>query len=398
MIPFTDQEYKRRVTNVQERMREQGIDCLIVSDPSNMTYLSGYNVWSQRTPQILILGADQEEPIWFGRGIDEVGAEKTTWLSDENIRGYETVRSQVNGYLNDQWPYPLQGATEIIEELGLAKKTIGLEKALPFFPALGHEVFQNTLSDATFVDASLLVTQEKVVKSDAEIEYMKQAAKLSQAGMQAAIDTIEPGVEEAEVAAKVYQGLINGADDVNGEYPVNPVLMGAGKMNDVAHFTWSTENSLQEGDMVSVEVSGSKHRYHAPMSRSVVAGSLPSKVEKHAEDVKAGLEAAIDAIEPGITCEEVVDVWRDTPAGDTSVEEVKLGYEVGIGLATSWTDLGGPALRPGDETVIQPNMTFHMLSTHTFPLDISVEISDTIRVTENGAESLMDFPRKVFAK
>ena len=85
---FTTHEYSLRLKNVKKKMSDIGVDILILSDPSNMNYLTGYDGWSFYVPQGVIVSLDKEEPMWFGRKQDSKGAKITTYLKQENILGY----------------------------------------------------------------------------------------------------------------------------------------------------------------------------------------------------------------------------------------------------------------------------------------------------------------------
>ncbi len=69
-------------------MERTGIEVLIVVDPANMNYLTGYDAWSFYTPQVVIVDIDKEEPLWIGRKMDAACATFTVWLSPDNAMGY----------------------------------------------------------------------------------------------------------------------------------------------------------------------------------------------------------------------------------------------------------------------------------------------------------------------
>src|SRR6476620_10587229 len=87
-LPFTRDEYLNRVAAVKRRMAEAGIDGLLVSDPCNMNYLTGYDATSYYVHQIVALALDTEEPLWVGRQMDVACARFTTFLQGENLSGY----------------------------------------------------------------------------------------------------------------------------------------------------------------------------------------------------------------------------------------------------------------------------------------------------------------------
>ena len=80
---FTREEYSLRFEKVKKKMSEKDLDILIISDPSNMNYLTGYDGWSFYVPQGVIIALDKDEPIWFGRKQDSNGARITIHLNPE---------------------------------------------------------------------------------------------------------------------------------------------------------------------------------------------------------------------------------------------------------------------------------------------------------------------------
>lgn len=109
-LPFELAEYQQRVKNTKEAMARSGVEALLVTDPGNMNYLSGYDGWSFYVHQGVLLLIDQEEPIWFGRAQDSNGAALTTWLSTENIYGYR------DNYVQSKLSHPMEFAADILNE------------------------------------------------------------------------------------------------------------------------------------------------------------------------------------------------------------------------------------------------------------------------------------------
>ena len=84
---FTADEYARRLAKVRAAMEAAGIELLVVSDPSNMHWLTGYDGWSFYVHQAVIV-PPTGNPVWYGRAQDAAGAERTSWLPDADIVGY----------------------------------------------------------------------------------------------------------------------------------------------------------------------------------------------------------------------------------------------------------------------------------------------------------------------
>ncbi len=386
---FDDREYKRRMRRVQERLREENLDAIVVSDPANMNYLAGYDGWSFYVHQAVIVTPDRDEPVWVGREMDGDGARATAWFSEPSIRTYS------DDHVHSPYDlHPMDYIAGVLEELDVGDGRIGLEMDAYYFTAKSYTRLQQNLPNAEFEDTTLLVNWLRIKKSEQELEYMRQAARISENAMQAGLDAIEAGVPEYEAAAEIYDALVTGTDEYGGDYPSIVPLMPSGDHTSTPHLTW-TDRPFQEGDPVIIELSGCRHRYHSPLARTTFVGEPPAEMQRTADIVVEGIEAALNAAEPGVTCEAVEQAWRETIAQYDIEKEDRIGYSMGLGYPPDWGEHTA-SIRPGDETVLEENMTFHMIP-GIWTEDIGVEISETFRVTNSGAEPLADFPRRLFS-
>ena len=88
MPVFPDSEYAERLARTRAEMERRSLDVLVVTDPANMYYLTGYDAWSFYVPQAVLVGAGQEPPLWVGRGMDATSAVMTTNLPPDHILSY----------------------------------------------------------------------------------------------------------------------------------------------------------------------------------------------------------------------------------------------------------------------------------------------------------------------
>ena len=139
-----------------------------------------------------------------------------------------------------------------------------------------------------------------------------------------------------------------------------------------------------------IEIAGCHQRYHCPMSRTVCLGDPPKEVDKAAKVTIEGLQAALDTIKPGALCEDVEAAWRTTVAKYGVEKESRIGYSTGLNYPPDWGEHTA-SLRPGDKTVLQPNMVFHCIPGMYYD-DFGISISQCIRVTETGYERMSNFP------
>ena len=384
--PFDAAEYETRLEKVRSRMREHGLDAVVVTDPANMNYLTGYEGWSFYVPQAVVLTLSAD-PVWVGREMDANGARATTWLDEEEIRWYTDDYVQSPKDL-----HPMDYVAEVVADLGVDDATVGVEMDASYYTARSDRRLRDALPEATFADATLLVNWVRIRKTDAEIAQMKRAGRLAEEGMRRAVEAIEEGTRESRAAAAIYEGLIGGVEEFGGDYPAIVPLMPSGEETGTPHLSWS-DREFAAGDPVIVELAGCKHRYHAPLARTVCVGSQPPEMQETAEVVVEGLNAALDAVEPGVTAERVEEVWRETIAKHGLEKESRLGYACGLGYPPDWGEHTA-SLRPGDDTVLEENMTFHAIPGIWFD-DFGVEISETFRVTSDGAETFSDFERRL---
>ncbi|WP_142860336.1 M24 family metallopeptidase [Salinigranum halophilum] len=385
---FDSTEYDRRIARTKARLRERELDAVFVADPANMNYLTGYDGWSFYVHQGVVVTPDRDEPVWIGRMMDANGARATTTLSEESIRPYS------DDHVHSPYDlHPMDFVADVLADLGLDEGRIGLEMDASYFTAKSYTRLQQNLPEATFEDTTLLVNWVRVKKSERELEYMREAARISENAMLAGLDAIEEGVPEYEAAEAIYSALVEGTDAFGGDYPAIVPLMPSGDHTGTPHLTW-TDRRFEDGDPVIIELSGCRHRYHSPLARTTFVGDPPPAVQETADIVVAGMEAALDAVEPGVTCEAVEKAWRDEIAKHDVEKEDRIGYSVGLGYPPDWGEHTA-SLRPGDETVLEEDMTFHTIPGLWFD-DFGVELSETFRVTSTGAEPLADFPRRLF--
>ena len=388
MLPFSYEEYQHRLEQTKKKMLEKGIEVLLITNPANMNYLSGYNGWSFYVDQLLVVIIDEEQPIWIGRHMDANGARATTWLFDERIIPYPET------YVHSD-KHPMEFVADILNQIGQSNRRIGLEMESYYFSALAYEKLKQSLPNAVFTDASLLVNYVRLVKSDQEIEYIKRAAKIVEKGMDAAVQNIAAGVRECDVGAEIYKNLVSGTPEFGGDYPSIVPMLPSGENTSTPHLTW-TDRQYKYGEMVIIELAGCHQRYHSPLARTVSIGQPSEEAYNVSQIVVEGLNTALEAVKPGVTCEEVELAWYNVIKKYGIEKESRLGYSMGLNYPPDWGEHTA-SIRRGDLTVLEPNMTFHMIPGLWFD-DYGIEISESFRVTENGCEVLADYRRELIIK
>jgi Xaa-Pro dipeptidase len=389
MLAFEISEYKNRLTSVKRSMQEENVEVLLITDPANMNYISGYDAMSYYVPQCVIVANELEEPVIIVRLQDHYSADQTCWMKKENLIPYP------DKYLwEPKVLHVMDFVSDFIKEKKLDTKRIGLEMDAYYFTAHWHVKLQNALPNANFTDATKLVNWVRGPKSTKELEYMNIAARTVEKTMYNAIEKIRPGVRENYVAAGVMHDQIMGPGVFGGDFTSLPPVMPAGDRTAAAHFSWTTEGKYKNNQLVYMELAGCYKRYHAPLTRTIYIGEPPEVVRKTTEVCIEGLNKALDFIKPGVTCEEVERVWQSSINKHGIEKESRMGYTVGLSYPPVWAE-DTAYFKPGEKTVLKPNMTFHIMP-GVWLEGYGVAITETIRITETGCETITKFPRKLF--
>jgi Xaa-Pro dipeptidase len=392
MSLFARDEYLQRIARVKKRMEAASIDLLVLECPENILWLTGYDGWSFYTHQAAIVERDSEEPLLIVRQMDTACADFTVFMRRDNVIGYP------ENYIGTRERHPMQFVAAEIARRGWGRRRIGVEMDAHFFTARAFAMLRDNLPDATFSDAFLLINWARGVKSPAEVTCMRQAGTIAQLAMQTAIDSIAVGVRECDVAAQVRHAQIAGTSEFGGSVP-SDLTLPSGPRSAAPHLSW-TDAPFPANVAVNIELGGARHNYHSGLARTVWLGKPPRQLAALASITADGLNAALDAVRPGATCEEVEAAWRRHIARAGFEKKSRIGYAIGLCLSPAWLELTA-SLQPGDRTVLEPNMTFHMIcgmwqGEHNG--DYNMVTSETFLVTPGGHELLSSLDQKLFVK
>jgi len=392
-LPFTRAEYAERLAKVRRAMDKAGIEVLFTCDPANMGWLTGYDGWSFYVHQGVIVGPSGD-PIFWGRGMDANGGLRTCYMAPADIIGYPDHFVMSTVY------HPMDHLAQIIRERGWGGKTLGVEMENYYYSARAHAVLTKAAADSEIRDATALVNWCRAVKSPTEILYMRRAARIVERMHARILEVMAPGKRKNELAAEIYHTGIWGAEfegvSFGGDYASIAPLMPTGKDASAAHLTWN-DSPFQKGFGTFFEIAGVYRRYHAPLCRTVFLGTPPKDLLAAEEAVLEGIADGIAAGRPGNTAGDVARAFYAVLQKRGIKREGRCGYPIGISYPPDWGERTF-SIRPVDETVLEPGMTFHFMPA-LWMEDWGLEITEPLLVVEGGpAECLADYPRKLFVK
>ncbi|WP_407114624.1 M24 family metallopeptidase [Bradyrhizobium sp. LMG 9283] len=388
-LHFELTEFNIRLGAVKAEMAKRGLDILLVSEPPNLNYLTGYDAYSFYTPQMAIVALDSEEPIFITRGMDTTSAKMTTYLSDDSIRGFP------DNYVNSSEQSAYEYVARVVKEIGGEKATVGVEMGGYYYSARAHADLVKALPQATFVDADLLINWIRLVKSPAELALMRQAGQIGDLMLKRGIETAQPGVRECDVVAAIYHQQLSGTPDFGGSYDSSALHFCVGERALAPHSAW-TDKPLPEKTIINFEVHGNRLRYQINVSRTICIGKPSAAYEKLAGIALEALEVGLESVRPGRACSEVFGAFHKILARHGIEKDQRIGYSIGIGYPPSVAERT-VSIRKEEKTVLLPGMCFHLM-TGLWLGDQAITVTQPFAVTERGYEPLTLTPRTLVVK
>jgi Xaa-Pro dipeptidase len=372
---FSTGEFDRRLGGVRAAMEERGLELLLLFTPENVTYLTGYETIGYSSFLCLIVPLE-DEPQLVIRDMELEVAAATTWLTR-----FVTVADSDDAVAT---------TVSAVARLAPSGGRIGVEETAPFLTARLWR--QLTDGIGSTVDGSGLVERMRRIKSDEELALIRDACRLTVDGMTAAVAATAVGETENAVAAAAFAAMVGGGSDFLAADPI----VTSGPRGSVAHTTFANRR-LVDGDAVLIELGACRRRYFGALMRTVAVGAGPARLPELALALDEALDAAIAAIAPGRTCGEVDRACRERieAAGLGRWFRKRTGYSVGVAFAPDWGEGHIVSLRAGDETPLEPGMTFHIPPAVRLPGETVYGVSETVVVTAGGCEVLTAFDREL---
>lgn len=372
VLMFTVEEYRDRLTKVQNRMKELDLDCLVVADPVDLFWLTGYHSHGyQYLAWQATVVPKKGDPVMLTRHMEEIAFRLQAW--PEELYGYQDLED------------PMEATRKVLKQFDNVKR-VGISKNSAYVRPVQLEKIVNIMPEAEFVDTSDLILNIRIVKSPAEVGYIREAARILNLGVMAGVEAAHEGCTENDIAAAAVGTMIR----EGGEDPASRPFMGVGYRSPMGHGSWERA-VVKKGDVIYLETGGCYNRYHAAMMRTMSIGQ-PSKVAAAmGETTVNAVNAAIAAIKPGATSGDVDAASRGTVtrAGFGDWFRTRSGYSIGPAFV-GWLD--GPSIKKNDPTILLPGMTFHLICFLT-DFNFSVSSSETVLVTETGCEKLTNVPQ-----
>ncbi|MCE8011480.1 MAG: Xaa-Pro peptidase family protein [Billgrantia sp.] len=368
-LAFADSEFEARQSRVRNAMGEAGLDALLLTDPSDIYYLTGYNTFEVSVHACLVCSP-----------------ERLTLQVPSIETGPAVVTARVDELLGYRW----EGIGEVIEPLvdTLAPfRAIGLDL---YGAGLRHGVLrelQARLGAERFRDdGGELLDRIRIVKSEAELGCLRESARITSLGLKAAARVAAIGMLDGDVAAEGARAMLAGGSEFMSMQPIVTV----GPRSSVIHLNHQ-RHRIAPGEPVFMEFGAAYRRYTAPMMKTLIAGTPSQEMLRTGELCRDLFEALRVKMRPGNTFDDAARAAAEVlaPHAERVFFSGVFGYAVGAQFPPSWVEGSGYIAR-GQQREFEAGMVFHLPLCLRIPGQWGIGLSDTVHVTPLGAEPLTD--------
>lgn len=374
MSHFAAEEYATRVAAARARMQKEELSALLVFAQESHYYLFGYDGGGYVFFQCAVLPADDAPVTLLCRRPDVAQARDTSGIDDVRV------------WLNAPQANPAEDLKTILEEKGLGGSRIGIELDNYGLTGANYVLVKEALAGfCHLVDASDVVRALRIVKSEAEVAFIRSAAALADEAVEAVFEQARPGVVDSVLAAASLGAMLAGGGDVP---PAGPLVNSGSRA--VYGRGVGGARELQREDQIMIELAASYRRYNCCIERFIVIGSPSGEQQNMHALVQDTLNAMLAAFMPGEPLGRVDEIHRRMldEAGYSHQRYAACGYSLGATYRPSWMDVP-PMIYSGNDLEIRPGMVFFphvMLGCRDKGL--AMGLGNTVLITDAGAESL----------
>lgn len=384
-LVFSVEEYESRNMKLRSLMDQKGIDACIFTKGTNLIYFSGYltSLYNSDFRPFMYIVPKESTPVLIVPALEYGGACRTSWCDDVRIWG-----GKKPGIKSD----PIALLVDVLKENKLDRATIGFEFANGQRLGMTMEQYQQLLGALPLikpVDNSGVVWPCRMVKSPAELIFLKKSAYANDMGFYAAVDAIKDGATEKEVEIAMMQAMTK-----NGAVPDFMTITAGVDRYDMMNPSADENVIMKNGDMVVMDFGCTYNHYYSDTTRGVFVGTPHPRAEELYKAVRDVSEHALLAAKPGnfISDIDAAAEKRIIELGYRDLMLHRTGHALGLEIHEN------PSIGPADHTVLQEGMT---LAIEPGLYDYSVggfRIEDDIVITKNGFEFLTNASRDIIVK
>jgi Xaa-Pro aminopeptidase len=387
MVDFLNKE------RLVELARRDKLDALVATSPENVTYSSGYwalSQWIRRGPQsyVVLPAADLAAScIVASTSLLDLLADQEVWVKNVRRYGYfqvDRANTPLNALDRKQGElYDLPDDKDAIAALVAAIRAGGLAKGRLAIDELGllpghWERLKSELPDAELLPAAQLFRRIRAVKTPAEIDRLREAARVAERSIHAALKVARPGATEIDLARAFHTQTVGG--------DASPVLgcIGFGTRSAMPNVMPSA-TPLEPGQVIRFDVGGRYRHYRADIARIAVLGEPDARTRQYYNALSAGVQRVLDMVKPGVRTADLFNAAVETVRREGIAHYSR--SHVGHGIGIDGYDL--PDLTAASDHVVEEGMVM-CVETPYYELGwCGLQREDTIVIRRDGPESFM---------
>jgi Xaa-Pro aminopeptidase len=364
----------QRIERLRGRLRHEALDGLLVTNPENRRYLSGFTGHDDRADSAgtLLVGPHDVALITDGRYAEQAGKESPGVRAIVRLEALPPV------------------AVEAARELGIRR--LGFEAA-HLTVALRDDLAaaaQEKGIPLELVATRRLVEEQRVVKDADELAAIERAAAITDETFEHLLGLLRPGLTEREVAEEIERFM----RERGAEGCAFPAIVAGGPNAALPHAV-PTERPLAAGETIIVDMGARVDGYCSDMTRTICLGRPPAGMRAMYADVLRAQQTCIEGLRPGLSGRQADALARDVLTAAGRGEQYLHGTGHGLGLEIHEDPrLGriddGPPLGPGMVLTVEPGAYV--------PGYGGVRIEDTVHLTADGPRVLTHSPRQLMVR
>ena len=376
---FSEKEFQLRWKKVRDSMKKFEIELLMVIAPTNINYLIGTPAKGYQEFEVLFFSINSDPSVMFTR------------RSEVEMMTDYSLADEVYGWGGQESEDPIDALKKLMIEKNFLNKRIGIEVPYYYLHPFEYKKITDMLGNSLVHDSTNLIGDIKLIKSEAELNYVRKASDIADKSFNAGLNKIVSGISEREVSAAIHNEMfMNG-----GDIPSSPMNFLTGNRSMYAHGEPS-DKKIQIGDFMHLQFGSHYRRYCCTIGRNICLGDPNKKMKEIFEVTKEAGDACIAAMGPGkkvkIAHDAAVAVIKS--AGMDKYRLHMTGYAVGIAFPPTWVE---PLIVDGSSNKTFEKGMVIAVEPPIFSYDdkIGVRLIDNVIITDDGVEVLSKTSREL---
>lgn len=379
-LDFEVREFDDRLRRTRAALVEHGVDAMLVHDPANIYWLTGWRGKGYQIYQALVVTVEDAPLVLLTRTSDAFEARSTSTVDE------------IYGWRSEEDTDPFARLVAILGARGLLRRRLAYDLPTYYLSVQHYLKLMGLLAETRTANLSGTIDRLRYRRSPAEIAYVRRAAAINDIGVEAGTAALAAGRTELEVAGEMHRAMMA----AGGGSPASVMNYASGYRAAFSH-AFPSEKVIEHGDVIQAEWGANYRAYHSTIGRMWSVGEPPPRVRELYPALRAACDAVIEGARPGVPMRDLdATALRELGPKLAPYASHKTGYLIKAGFPPAWGDT--PSLAPDETAVLEEGMLCSVEPPIFIPEEqIGLRIIDNILITASGAELLSRTPREIIS-